>query len=128
MNWKIELVEDDGYVRVTTGGEFSPPEFAAMVEEILGQPYWEPGTPALFDHRKLDFGKSDYRTMMQASQTHRVNDDRIGNGRTALVMSKGVGFGVGRQYQSLIDGSVSAQVQLFTDENKALKWLRTPKP
>ncbi len=122
MNWTITFYEDE-YVRINTSGQYNPAKQRQMVQDILAHPQWQPGMSALFDHRQLDFTGVTFETMFQSGANHKKNDNKIGQSRTALLLSQGLAFGSGRQFLAMIEGNVSATLQLFTDEVEALKWL-----
>ena len=86
MDWTVELVASDGYVRVTTRGKFTLPDNNRLTEDILAQPYWQPGTAVLFDHCQLDMAGASYSVMREATEINFRNDHRMGNGKTAIVM------------------------------------------
>ena len=122
MKWTITFYVNE-YVRVETSGQYNSVYQQQMVAEILTHPSWRPGMAALFDHRRLDFSGVTFKTMSQSGANHKKNDNKIGESRTALLLSEGLAYGSGRQFLAMIEGNVSATLQLFTDEVEALKWL-----
>ncbi len=124
MEWDIVFDASRGAAIVTTHGVFDDADNARMVADIVSRPEWRPGHPVLFDHRDMSFGTAGYRQMLTASDTHRAHDDRIGYARSALLMKSLSDFGVGRQFQHIVDG-VRAELAVFTDEDAAWAWLLT---
>ena len=43
MDWSIEFIEAENYVKVTLTGDFNASDHLRMIEEILGQKYWKSG-------------------------------------------------------------------------------------
>lgn len=123
MNWTVENIENQPYVRVVTGGDFSVGEQLKMIEDITSRDFWRPGTNVLFDHRKLDFGVTDINLIRQASDNHIKNDAKIGDGKAALLMKSLPDFARGRQFELLTESKVSAKLRIFKDEDEALQWL-----
>ena len=123
MEWEVVFDEARGTAIVTTRGEFDAVDHARMVADIVGRPEWRPGHPVLFDHRALDFGAAGFQQMFVAGGNHRAYDARIGNARSALLMKSLDDFGVGRQFQKIVDGRVSANLAVFVDEDEAWSWL-----
>jgi hypothetical protein len=111
------------HVVVTTRGAFDVAEHRRMVEDIVSRDFWRPGTAVLFDHRELSFGDSGYAQMREAGENHLANNDRIGDGKAAVVMGTRADFGRGRQFELLTDGRVDARVHIFLDPEEALVWL-----
>ncbi|HET7233622.1 MAG TPA: hypothetical protein VFJ16_26670 [Longimicrobium sp.] len=127
MRWTVEIPRGDGYAVVTTSGTFDVNDHVRMIEDIITRPGWLPGMDVLFDHRALDFGEADLRAMYQAGDNHLRNDERIGNGRAAILMRSLNDYGRGRQFELLTEGRVSATMRVFLDEAEARDWLAGPK-
>lgn len=127
MRWTVELPGAGGYAVVTTSGVFDVADHMRMIEDIITRPGWRPGTDVLFDHRALDFGEAGLRTMYQAGDNHLRNDERIGDGRAAILARSPSDFGRGRQFELLTEGRVSATLRVFLDEAQARGWLAGPR-
>ena len=127
MRWTVDLPGADGYAVVMTSGTFDVSDHVRMIDDIVTRPGWHPGMDVLFDHRALDFGEADLRTMYQAADNHRRNDERIGDGRAAILMRSLSAYGRGREFELLTEGRISATLRLFLDEAEARDWLAGPK-
>lgn len=123
MEWTIDFERAERYVVVTTQGLFSPEGHRRMTEDIISREEWHPGAAVLFDHRQLDFGDSGLEAMQRAGATHRQHDERIGDGKAAVLMNTPVNYGRGRQFQLLTEGKVGARLQIFLNEAEAIRWL-----
>lgn len=123
MEWTVDFERAEQYVVVTTRGVFSPESHRRMTEDIVSRDAWRPGMAVLFDHRQLDFGGAGLTAMQRAGENHRSMDDRIGEGKAAVLMGTPVNFGRGRQFQLLTEGHVSARLQIFLNEAEAIRWL-----
>ena len=121
MEWTVEDRTD--HLVVTTRGAFNVAEHRRMVEDIVTRDFWRPGTAVLFDHRELSVGDSGYAQMMEARENHLEHNDRIGDGKAAIVMGTRADFGRGRQFELLADGRVDARLHVFLDPEEALAWL-----
>jgi hypothetical protein len=123
MEWTVDFERAEEYVVVTTRGVFSPDGHRRMTEDIISRDEWRPGAAVLFDHRQLDFGDTGLEAMQRAGDNHREHDDRIGNGKAAVLMNTPVKFVRGRQFQMLTEGHVEARLQIFLNEAEAIRWL-----
>jgi hypothetical protein len=123
MEWMVDFERAEKYVVVTTRGLFSPEDHRRMTEDVVSREEWRPGMTVLFDHRQLDFGDSGLEAMQRAVDNHRENDDRIGDGKAAVLMNTPVNFVRGRQFQLLTEGRVGARLQIFLNEAEAIRWL-----
>jgi hypothetical protein len=123
MKWTVDFGQAQNYVVVTTRGVFSPAGHRGMTEDIISREEWRPGMAVLFDHRQLDFGDTGLEEMQRAGDNHREHDDRIGNGKAAVLMNTPVKFVRGRQFQLLTEGRVGARLQIFLNEAEAIRWL-----
>ena len=123
MRWTIEEGRDGGWWRVTTSGTFSSDGHVRMVNDIVSQPEWRPGTDILFDHRALDWGESGFATMFRAVQTHRAFEEQIGDGRAAILMGSELSFANARQFELLLGSQTAARLHVTRDEADAIAWL-----
>lgn len=123
MEWTVELDPGGRYVRVTTAGRFSVTDHQKMVEDIVGRPFWKPGTDALFDHRALDMAGATYQDMAAARANHEVDDARIGDGKAAILVKSRSDFGSARQFELMAQGKVQARLGVFLDLEPAIAWL-----
>jgi hypothetical protein len=123
MNWTVEQIADKHFVKVVTWGGFTAADHRLMTADILSQKFWKPGINVLFDHRNLDFGVTNVPLMKEIGSTHIENDARIGSGKAAILMKSVPDFARGRQFEIITEGKISAKLQIFLDEKKALAWL-----
>lgn len=123
MEWTVEQAPGGRYVRITTTGRFSVTDHQKMIEDIVGRPFWKPGTDALFDHRALDMAGATYKDMLAARANHQVDDALIGDGKAAIVMRSPGDFGSARQFEMLTQGKVQAELRVFLDLDEAMEWL-----
>lgn len=123
MNCTVEKIESSSYVRVITSGVFSVEGQLNMIEFIISRDFWRPGLDVLFDHRQLDFGTTDVSLMREAGNNHIKNDDKIGDGKAAILMKSLPDFARGRQFELLTESKVTAKMKIFKDEEEAIKWL-----
>lgn len=128
MDWTAEYKNDKCFATVRTIGEFTVEDHARMVEDIVSRDFWKPGLDVLFDHRKLNFGFTTIELMKRASANHERNDDRIGDGKAAILMKSVVDFGRGRQFELIAADKVSAKLKVFMDEDSAVDWLLEKNP
>jgi hypothetical protein len=125
MTWEIEYVKSRNFVKVVTGGVFNLNDYIEMAEDILSREFWRPGLDVLFDYRKADFSKTTFEVVMAASRNHQKNDERIGGGKSAILMKSRSDYGLGRQFEMVSEGKVSSNLYIFLDEREALEWLLT---
>jgi hypothetical protein len=123
MHWTIEFDEPQGYFRIVRRGDFTPTEHQRMIEDLVSRPEWRPGAAALFDCRQVRFGDIGFNEVLEVKSIHVSNDARIGDGKSAILMKSDGDYGLGRQFQNLTRGWVSAQIHIFVDEAEAVAWL-----
>lgn len=123
MNWTIEYIKNRNFVKIITEGDFTISDHVAMIEDIVSQKFWKPGMDAFFDHRKLEFNETNIEFMKKVSENHRRYEKQIGNGKAVILMKSLEDYLRGRQFELLTSHHASAKVNIFMDEDKALKWL-----
>lgn len=123
MNWEVEHRAHRAFVIIKTAGTFSIEDHMRMIEDIVTRDFWKPGTDIFFDHRNLQFGKTDIELMRSASANHKKYDKLIGDGRAAILMKSLTDFGRGRQFELLSSDKISAKLRIFLEEKAALEWI-----
>jgi hypothetical protein len=126
MNWTVSFDQICGAAVVKTGGVFTVSDHRMMVADIVTREEWKPGQRILFDHRELDFGGARLEDMTSARDNHAAHEDLIQDARSAILMKSAADYGLGRQFQSLADGTVKAKLGIFADEAAAKDWLCAP--
>lgn len=123
MFWLVEFICAGHYVRITSAGKFTLKDHLRMIEDIVLKDFWKPGISVLFDNRNLEFDGDGAEMMRAARDNHLKYDDRVGDGKIALLMKSTPDYIRGRQYELLAEGKVSAKVRVFKYENEAIRWL-----
>jgi hypothetical protein len=123
MNWEIEHIESDNYVKVTCDGIFSIEEHFEWFKKLVSSPFWKPGMNLLFDNQKFDFSQMDLNKVKMASSHYQRMSDQLGKGRVAMLMKTTLGYGIGRQFQILSEDKIQSETKVFTDKKTAIDWL-----
>ena len=123
MNWTVEIVEKKNYFKIILEGEFNVGDHLHMIEDVISRQIWTAGMNVLLDSRKVDYSKTDAGIMKQAGENMSKFDAQIGEGKAAILMGSLPSFGKGRQFELMTEEKVSANVSVFLDETRALKWL-----
>ncbi len=123
MNWSVEYIQDKNYIRITAEGYFTAEDQLQMMEDIITRSYWRAGMNILCDFRKLEFDADSLVAIREVSVNRQKKEAQIGDGKSALLMKSLADYARGRQYQLLTEPKVSARLQVFTNEEEALKWL-----
>jgi hypothetical protein len=123
MKWTIEFIESSNYFKVIDEGVYHAEDSVKLLAEIFSSEFWQPGMSILFDNRLVDFGSINYQGMSATSVTFSINNNQIGKSRIASLVASPIGFGISRQFQTLMAEKSPATVEIFTDEEKAVEWL-----
>ena len=123
MNWTVQNLEDEHFVRINIEGRFAVEDHLRNIEEITLQENWKPGLNILFDCTKADFGDSSYMDVQELARNFIKNDVLVGCSKIAVLMRSVVDFGKGRQFEMLTDEQICADVCIFATEPQALRWL-----
>lgn len=128
LSWTIEYTEEDQrrrFVKVIERGTYNVEDHMRMLEDITSRDFWKPGTNILLDESNLNYQGTTLEQLREAAARRVLMDARIGDGKTAAVMSTITDFVRARQYELITDGKVSAKIKIFRNEQEALKWLLT---
>ncbi len=77
----------------------------------------------LFDDRKVEFNETTVELVKKVSEDYSAREKQIGNGKAAILMKSLTDYARGRQFELLTEKRVSSELNVFTDEDKAVNWL-----
>lgn len=123
MNWRIENIRDENFVKIVANGAFDADAHLKMLEDLVSRRFWEPGTSVLLDFRAIETAGVNLKDVRQASGNRQEIDARLGGGKSAYLMKSLADFARGRQFQLLTEDKVTSKLCIFMDEEKALEWL-----
>ncbi len=118
------MTVDRGMGRVICRDTFTVEGFAAALAAILAHVDFRSGMPCLWDSRDTtnigDLSGSDIR---QIGVIMAANASRRGSGKTAVVVSGDLGFGMARMYELVTEGDRANTFRVFRDMEQARTWL-----
>lgn len=128
MEWRFEQLNPPGLIKITASGEFCSAEYGAMLDELLSLPYWQSGTPLLFDFSRLRYAKIDATELMAASEELVSRGAHFAFTPVAMVMGTEADLEMGRRFGAITDHRVLATPRRFLNEANALSWLKSASP
>lgn len=123
MKWTIHKTEEQPFIKIITEGDFNPEDHLKMVMDIVSSDFWKPGMNVLFDNRNLHFDFSDVSSISEAVNNHFMYDEKIGNGKSAILMNSVSDYGRGLQFELFGEGKLSTRLEIFLNEKGAIDWL-----
>ena len=124
MKWTIKYVENGSYFKVVNQGIYFPGDSLDLYQNIFSNPSWTPGLSILMDNRLIDYRNVNYLVMSKVSRHLTGYKSLIGDSRIGYVVDSQLGFGLCRQFQMLMEGKTSTEIEVFTNEEKAIDWLK----
>jgi hypothetical protein len=123
MKWTIEYLEKDGIVRIKTFGPADWDQHRRMSEEALALGRKNGSHRFLADHRKLEHGLSilqvdDIPKMLKEIGV--TSEDKV-----AIVFNPASPINNAVKFFRDAAFLASLQLLIFSDENKAIEWLKT---
>jgi hypothetical protein len=107
-------------LRVT--GTITLEEFKRAILETFADPAFVRGSPILWDMRDFDTTVGDTSTFSDLVSFNEKSADERGGGRSAIVVSSVVDYGMSRMFQSLADG-LPTDFAVFRSYRDAQDWL-----
>jgi hypothetical protein len=128
MNWTIEYMKSDKYVKVTCKGVFLIEYLPEYFKKLFSCKYWKPGMNLLIDNQNLTFDQINIKKMRKASNDYQLVSGEFGEGKLALLMNSVVNYGFGRQFQTLSEDKGQSEIQIFDNAKKARNWMQEVNP
>jgi len=107
-------------LRVT--GTITLEEFKRAIIETFADPAFTQGSPILWDMRDFDTTVADAATFSELVLFNEKTADERGGGRSAIVVSSEVDYGMSRMFQSIADG-LPTDFAVFRSYRDARDWL-----
>lgn len=123
MDWKIEHIENENYIKITLIGLFTIADHNEFFTKLLSSDFWKPGTNLLFNGRNLDFTSLNSTLIRGISDYFQSISEQLGKNKIALLASSSLGYGFGRQFQMLSENKVQSEIRVFRVEREAAEWL-----
>lgn len=127
MIWTIDNSTLPNFIRVENEGDVTFEGFSSMWDAILQSAFWRPGTPVLFDNRKINKVPSDGSGSRLTDASMRYFSSRaeeIGQSRIAILSAGDSNYRYTRQFQyGIRTRDVPVNLQVFFAEKDALAWL-----
>ena len=123
MNWTVEYIKPQNFVKIKTEGIYTPSDQIKMIEDTVSQKFWKPDLNLLVDHRNAEFTGTDIAFIKEASKNFEKYKNRIGGGKIAILMKSLTDYARGRQFELLTGSKVKSKFNVFMDEEKAVNWL-----
>ncbi len=115
---------DDGVVELVCSGDFSNTYFILLIEEVILDPRWKPGTHILGDFRNVDFDSVQFDDVIMSIGMHNQYNDLIGNGKIAAIHSSDSGLRLGKIYEEMAGMSVKSKINTFFNYDDAIEWIQ----
>lgn len=110
-------------MRVTIKGVYHPDPHLQMMREIFASSHWKPNLSILLDVRKLDYSRTNLVELEKSSNDMLVYNQIIGSAKIAFLTNSIENLNIIRQFELTTEEDVSAWMQVFLDENQAIRWL-----
>ena len=123
MRWTIVYVKDHHFAKVVAKGIYNIDDHMRMLEDVVTRDFWKLGKNLLIDASELDLSDTGLEQLRAAGLKRTGFDALIGGGKTAVWVNSLISFGRARQFQLITSGKVSAKIDIFQDEDKAVRWL-----
>lgn len=110
-------------VRVKASGVMTPASFERQFRHLVNHADWMPGTNILSDYTGIDGSTLTAEDVRGMAGVYASLADRIGPGRSALVVSEALEFGLARMWVSWAEMKIPREVRVFTSMSEAEAWV-----
>jgi hypothetical protein len=124
MPFEISLLSGDPFVRTRTTGPLTREGFERFIEELVTNPGWRRGMNILSDYREAEAKPLSAEDIRAMSAYYASLQERLGPGKSALVVSDSLEYGIARMWISLTEMKVSRELRVFHSISEAERWLR----
>ena len=123
MEWLIEPYAEPKHVRVTLTGHLLVDLLPAVWADIFKKKYWRKDLPIVFDLGAIQVADLNYKSIEAMVAMLREIRGEFPGGRLLIIAGSALQFGKTRQYQTLAELREGRKVDIFKDQEQALKSL-----
>ena len=123
MNFSITHVSEKEYLLVEVTGGANVEIIKALVEQVLEHPKWNETIPALVDLRGFSASALSSDDIFGLSDLFKSINTLLGSGKTALVVSNELDFGLARMWQMMTEDHVKMEIDVFKSIDEASDWI-----
>ena len=122
MEWKLNF-RDDGILEIISRGRYSIEDLKIKIEQLISDPRWKPGMNTIADFREMDVNIT-LKDIYSTRKVHALYDNKLGEGKVAMILKTDLAFGIGRSYESISEGLVKARIKIFRNYEEGLEWIQ----
>ena len=123
MEYGITHLSANDLFIVTTDGIMNLHCFLEMAESLLNHPSWAPNKSVIFNHEDLDFSHVSFDDIQKIRAFHAENEDRIGGGKSAIVLKKGFLHAWNNLWSQGEKIQTANSVKIFERHEDAMNWI-----
>jgi hypothetical protein len=123
MDWTITSTHSIGIVRIEASGLATVDECERLVNEVLALDAWKAGHKLLIECSKVNIKALRFTEVDRSTIILRNRTPEFGNCKIALIVTPGVGQGIGNQFKFMTESKTDIRVEAFLNEENALLWL-----
>ena len=122
MSVEIKYDQSRKVLDVDISGIPSLEELSSALENIINSGDYPPNVKVIWDIRKADISSADYQFIDNLANI-RSRFIKRNNGRSVLIASNDLQYGIGRMLQMLSENKFTSQFMIFRDYKEGVKWL-----
>lgn len=119
MTITAEWNADDHVWTVRAGAEFTLEEVLGLLEKT----HWGGADRFVWDLSALERGPSETTELREVRKLLEQGQALWGGSRFAVIVARDFDFGIGRMFQSFVEG-MGIQVKVFREPDHAFSWIR----
>ena len=123
MDWTITSTDPFGIVRIEISGLATVNECERLVNEVLALETWRAGCKLLIDCQRVNVKALRFTEVDRSAIILRNRILEFGNCKIALIVTPGVGQGIGNQFKFMTESKTDIRVEAFLNEENAVLWL-----
>lgn len=123
MRHEFSFDPEHSLVRVNAAGVMTPATFERQFQDLIHHPQWRRGMKILSDYRGIDGSGLTTDDVRAMASVYAGLADRIGPGRSALVVNEALQYGLARMWVSWAEMKIPREVRVFTSMEEARRWV-----
>ena len=123
MDFEVSFNGEGKYLQVQSSGHLDVQGISDVLTAVLSSEEWAPGMSLLADYSNSSTIDLTSEKITHISHMVKEQNDVLGSGKMASVMSSDLDYGYARMFQLLTEDYIDKEVNVYRDRDSAINWI-----
>ena len=123
MEFRLSFNKKAGYAEINSSGHIDIQGIVDTLGKLFSNENWSPGMSILADYTDSSTIDLNSELVSQISHLVKGQNEIMGEGKLAIIMSSDLDYGYARMFQLLTEDYIDKEVNIYRDRETAYEWI-----